>query len=169
MGVEVRCTSPAVSLCHWLPHLLSVMPFLFLIVFLFLFSDLPCSFILYQYVIVGPSGQVLAYLEKLFHLVWGFVGFSCGSAGKQSACNARDLRLIPGLGRSPGKGKGCPLQHSGLENSMNCIVHGVPNSWTLLSDFHFSSHQYCCPENPTDRRTWQATSPWGHKEVDITE
>ena len=135
VGVEVRCTSPAVSLCHWLPHLLSVMPFLFLIVFLFLFSDLPCSFILYQYVIVGPSGQVLAYLEKLFHLVWGFVGFSCGSAGKQSACNARDLRLIPGLGRSPGKGKGYPLEYSGLENSMDYSPWGCRES-DKPSDFH---------------------------------
>jgi hypothetical protein len=41
------------------------------------------------------------------------------------------------LGRSPGEGKGYPLQYSCLENSMNCIVHGVPKSWTWLSDFHF--------------------------------
>ena len=61
--------------------------------------------------------------------------FPCGSAGKESACNARDLGLIPGLGRSPGKGKGYPLQCSGLENSMDCIVHGVAKSWTQLSDF----------------------------------
>ena len=46
------------------------------------------------------------------------VGFSCGLAGKESACNARDLGSIPGLGRSPGEGKGYPLQYSGLENSM---------------------------------------------------
>ena len=61
--------------------------------------------------------------------------FPCGSAGKESACNARDLGLIPGLGRSPGKGKGYPLQCSGLETSMDCIVHGVAKSWTQLSDF----------------------------------
>ena len=53
------------------------------------------------------------------------VGFPCGSAGKESACNAQDLGLIPGSGRSPGEGKGYPLQYSGLENSMDCIVHGV--------------------------------------------
>ena len=47
-----------------------------------------------------------------------------GSAGKESACNAEDLALIPGLGRSPGEGKGYPFQYSGLENSMDCIVHG---------------------------------------------
>ena len=49
-------------------------------------------------------------------------GFPRGSAGKESACNAGDLGSIPGLGRSPGEGKGYPLQHSGLEKSMNCIV-----------------------------------------------
>ena len=48
--------------------------------------------------------------------------FPCGSAGKESAYNAGDLGLIPGLGRSPGEGKGDPLQYSGLENSMDCIV-----------------------------------------------
>ena len=48
-----------------------------------------------------------------------FLGFPCGSAGKESACNAGDLGLIPGLGRSPGEGKGYPLQYSGLENSMD--------------------------------------------------
>ena len=54
-----------------------------------------------------------------------FLGFPCGSAGKESAHNAGDLGSIPGLGRSPREGKGCPLQCSGLENSMDCIVHGV--------------------------------------------
>ena len=45
--------------------------------------------------------------------------------------------MILGLGRSPGEGNGYPLQYSGLENSMDCIVHGVTKSWTRLSDFHF--------------------------------
>ena len=53
------------------------------------------------------------------------MGFPCGSAGKESACNAGDLCLIPGLGKTPGEGKDYPLQHSGLENSKDCIVHGV--------------------------------------------
>ena len=44
-------------------------------------------------------------------------GFPGGSAGKESACNARDLGSIPALGRSPGEGNGYPLQYSGLENS----------------------------------------------------
>ena len=53
--------------------------------------------------------------------------FPCSSAGKESACNssAGDLGSIPGLGRSPGEGKGYPLQHSGLENSMDYVIHGV--------------------------------------------
>ena len=67
----------------------------------------------------------------------GFLGFPYGSAGKESACNAGDLDLIPGLGRSPEEGKGYPLQYSGLENSMDCIVSGVPKTRTRLSDFHF--------------------------------
>ena len=59
-----------------------------------------------------------------------FLGFPCGSAGKESTSNARDLGSIPGLGRSAREGKGYPLQYSGLENSMDCIVHGVAKSWT---------------------------------------
>ena len=56
------------------------------------------------------------------------VGFPCGSAGKDSACNAGDLGLIPGLGRSPGDGKGYPLQYSGLENSMDSSPWGHKES-----------------------------------------
>ena len=65
------------------------------------------------------------------------LGFPDSSVGKESACNAGDPSLIPGLGRSPGEGKRYPLQYSGLENSMDCIVHGVAKSQTRLSDFHF--------------------------------
>ena len=65
-----------------------------------------------------------------------FLGFSCGSAGKESTCNAGDL------GKSPGEGKGYPLQYSGLKNSMDCTVHGVTKSQTRLNDFHFTG-----PEN----------------------
>ena len=62
-----------------------------------------------------------------------FLGFPGGSAGKESACNVGDLGLIPGLGRSPGDGKGYPLQYSGLENSMDYTVYGVTKSQTQLS------------------------------------
>ena len=58
-------------------------------------------------------------------------------AGKESACNTGDLGLIPGLQRSPGEGNDYPLQYSCLENSMDCVVHGVTKSRTQLSDFHF--------------------------------
>ena len=68
--------------------------------------------------------------------VSGALGFPCGSAGKESTCNAGDLDSIPGSRRSPGEGNGYPLQYSGLENSMDCIVHGVPKSQRGLSDFH---------------------------------
>ena len=68
-----------------------------------------------------------------------FLGFPCGSAGKESTRNAGDLGLIPGLGRSPGEGKGYPFQYSGLENSMDYKVHRVAKSWTQLGDFHFHS------------------------------
>ena len=66
-----------------------------------------------------------------------FLGFPGGLAGKESACNAGDLGLILGLGKSPGEGNGYPLQYSGLENSMDCIVHRVTKSQTQLNDFHF--------------------------------
>ena len=65
---------------------------------------------------------------------------TCGLAGKESACNAGDPGLIPGLGRSPGEEKGYPLQYSDLENSMDYIVHGVTKSQTCLSGFHFHFH-----------------------------
>ena len=63
-------------------------------------------------------------------------GFPDSSVGKESACNAEDLGSIPGLGRSPGEGRGYLLQYSGLENSMDYIIHGVAKSRTRLSDFH---------------------------------
>ena len=64
------------------------------------------------------------------------LGFPDISVGKESTCNAGDLGLIPGLGRLPGEGNSCPLQYSGLENTMDYIVHGVAKSQTQLSDFH---------------------------------
>ena len=62
-----------------------------------------------------------------------FVGFPSGSDGKESACNVEDLGSVPGLGRSPGEGKGYPLEYSGLENCMDggdwqATVHGVMES-----------------------------------------
>ena len=68
-----------------------------------------------------------------------FLGFSCGSAGKESACNVGDLSSIPWLGRSPGEGKGYPLQYSGLENSMDWGSMGsqrVRHDWATFTFTH---------------------------------
>ena len=65
------------------------------------------------------------YVNISFH-----VGFPCGSAGRESTSNVEHLGSIPWLGRSPGERKDYPLQYSGLENSMDCIVNGVTKSWT---------------------------------------
>ena len=67
-----------------------------------------------------------------------YMGFSGGSAGKESTCNVGGLGLIPGLGRSPGGGHGNPLQYS-------------------------------CLENPHGQRSFSGYSPWGHKELDLTD
>ena len=72
---------------------------------------------------------VLPHLSFPFSLPLLGIGFPGSSVGKESAFNARDLGLIPGLGRSPGEGKGS-------DNSMGCIHHEVIKSWTWLSDFH---------------------------------
>ena len=68
---------------------------------------------------VFPSISIIVTLNL------GSVGFPGGSEVKASACSLGDLGSIPGLGRSPGEGKGYPLHYSGLENSMDCIGHGV--------------------------------------------
>ena len=71
------------------------------------------------------------------------MGFLSGSGGKESACNAGDLGLIPGWGRFPGEGNDNPLQYSCLENSMDrgacrATIHGVTKSWTWLNDLYYS-------------------------------
>ena len=89
-----------------------------------------------RYVINCQVSKVLWNIIYLFVLNICRMGFPCGSAYKESACNEGDLGLIPGLGRSPGGGKGYPFQYSGLENSKDCVVPGFPKSQTLR-DFHF--------------------------------
>ena len=59
-----------------------------------------------------------------------FLGFPGGSAGKESTCNVGDLGWMLGLERSPGEGKGYPLEYSGLVNSIDCVFHEVTKSWT---------------------------------------
>ena len=74
--------------------------------------------------------------QGLLHCKWILYQLSYGSAGKESTCNVGNLGSIPGSRRSPGEGKYYPLQYSGLENSMDHIVHGVARSQTGLNDFH---------------------------------
>ena len=88
------------------------------------------------------------WIEKLFEeknslKCIKLLGFPESSVDKEFACNAGDTGSIPGLGRSAGGGKGYPLQYSALDNSMDCIVHGVPNSWTQLSNFHYTVLSIC--------------------------
>ena len=107
---------------------------------------------------VGHDWSDLACMHTL--------GFPRGSAGKESSCNAGDLGSIPGLGKSPGEEKGYPLQYSGLENSMDCKVHGVAKSWTCLGKEkekkecietgNGNPRQCFCLENPRDRGAWWA-------------
>ena len=87
-----------------------------------------------------PSQGLMERVEQVEHLLLG-TGFPRGSAGKESACNAGDLGLIPGLGRSPGEEKGYSLQFSGLENSMDCINCGaqrVRHNWATFTFMTFS-------------------------------
>ena len=95
-------------------------------------------------------------------MLWGS-GFPCGSAGKESARNAGDLGSIPGLGRSPGDGKGYPLQYCDLENSLDCIVHGVAKSRTRLSDFHFHFGRAGRRESELDG---EVGGPWGVQDTE---
>ena len=95
----------------------------------------------YQVTCLWQSLMTLQYQTLLWragHTKMNDTAHMLISIGKRlsSACDLGNLGLIPGLGRSPGEGKGYPLQYSGLENSMDCLVHGVAKSQTRLSDFH---------------------------------
>ena len=97
---------------------------------------LSCSALLQKNMTLCVSFQVSVLLHWLIYLPYT-KDFPHGSAGKESTYNAGDLGSIPGLGRSPEEGNGYPLQYSGLENSMDCIIHRVTKSQTWLRDFHF--------------------------------
>ena len=77
-------------------------------------------------------------------------------SGKESACQSTSSIL--GLGRSPGEGEGCLFQYSGLENSMDCIVHGVSKSRIRLSNFHFHSDKESACQSRRCRRP--RFNPW---------
>ena len=99
---------------------------------------------------VGKESACNAGRRPWFHfwvgkIHWGrdrlpipvFLGFPCGSGSTEFTSNVGNLSSIPGLERSPGEWKCCPLQYSGLENSMDYIVHRVTKSQTQLSNFQF--------------------------------
>ena len=79
-------------------------------------------------VIKGRTPLSDFHFTSSYYHCYFFCSFPGGSDGKESACNAGDLGSIPVLGRSSGEGKGYPFHYSGLENSVNCIVHGVAKS-----------------------------------------
>ena len=78
--------------------------------------------------IVWRKQKHLYFILKVVLLI--SLSYSDSSAGKESTCNAGDTGSIPGLGRFPREGISYPLQYSGLENSMDYIVHGVAKSQT---------------------------------------
>ena len=82
--------------------------------------------------------DLVSAITSMFHTE----GFPGSSVGKESTCNAGD-GFHPWVGRSPGEGKGHPLQYYGLENSMDCIAHGVAKSQTWMSGFHVTSDREC--------------------------
>ena len=82
--------------------------------------------------VVGVTQSVVLYYGRPSQ----FRGFPCDSAGEESTCNAGDLGSLPGSGRSPGEGKGYPLQYSALQNSMDYTVHGAAES--DVTERHFT-------------------------------
>ena len=123
----------------------------------YLLHDIRCySFLVTQLVKNPPAMQETPVqflgledlLEKGKATDSSILGLPCGLAVKESACNVGDLGSISGLGRSSGEEKGYPLQYSGLENSVDCIVHGVAKSRTRLSDFHFHHHPQFLQHGP---------------------
>ena len=96
-------------------------------------------------------------------------GFPCGSAGKECPCNAGDPSSIPGLGWSPGEEQGYPLQDSGLENPMDCIIHGVTRVRHDWATFTFTSPnnfvrlvQLMCPILRMKNWNWSTQSARGN-------
>ena len=97
-----------------------------------------CMGLNFQFIIAKKyESRQLCLVLTLWEMHFIFYCWIWCSVGKESTCNAGDLSSVPGLGRSPGEGKGYPVQYSGLENSMDCRVHRVTKSQTRLSNFHY--------------------------------
>ena len=106
----------------------------------------------------GFGHKSYSKVSPLKSLRGGFISksFPGGSAGKESNCNVGDLDSVRGLWRSPEEGKGYPLQYSGLDNTMDYIIHKVSKSWTRLSEFRlFQGSTSCtCGFSPHKRTCW---------------
>ena len=110
----------------------------------------------------------------LFYVVWDFLG---SSAGKESSCNAGDPSSIPGSGRSPGEGRNYPLQYSwaspgsnGKESACSAGDLGSMPGLGRSSGRRYGNRlQYSYLENPHGPTSLAVYSPWGHKELDMTE
>ena len=103
---------------------------------------------------------ILIDLKQIDSQLFLQLGFPCGSTGKESTCNVGDQCLIPGLGRSPGEGKGYPLQYSGLENSMDCIV----SAFCIVC---IVSPRGCKDSDMTERLSFHFTYFSSRKEVSL--
>ena len=116
------------------------MPLLLFSKIIYFCAPLPTSPVFFSFY-YWTSHQSLLLLPNTFCFfviyLCHYKGFSCGSAGKESTWNVRDLGSVPGLGISPGEGEDYPLQYSGLENSVDNTAHDVTKSRTRLSDFRF--------------------------------
>ena len=86
---------------------------------------------------------LLLFLIQNYLLTLLWLGFPCGSASKESTCNAGDLGSIPGLGRSPGEGNGYPLQYSGLENSVHGGLKELETTERLSLSLYCGSFAWC--------------------------
>ena len=110
----------------------------------------------------------VSYTAGGFFTNWA-IREACGTTGKESVHNAGDLDSIPRLGRSPGEGNGYPLWYTGLDSSMDRIVHGVTKSQKWLRDFYFQEEEWpyvdskdadiCKPEE-TSQRELNQLGPW---------
>ena len=133
-----------VTLCLRASFIFNKLPFRFLIL---VFRSTLCVATTHSNILISQINVLNTKMQV--HLLYGHlvllpyvqliltIGFPGDSAGKESACNTGDLGSIPRLGKSPGEENGYPLQYSGLENSMDCIVQGVTKSQTQLNRFHF--------------------------------
>ena len=102
----------------------------------FAVSEFKVIFVLIKHSVIQFHSFLILRLVNDLTVNYGnlTLGFSDSSVDKETACNAGDLGFDPWVG----EGKDYPLQYSGLENSMDCIVQGVAKSWTQLSDFPYN-------------------------------